>query len=97
MQPARQYGQAVWLTALGNGGRLIGGNSVGQADDLGGLNYPPCFWLFWAQFHDFWGLSTPSKTGLMLNTEEKKEFQTLKNGEIIEGKMYDMLFGRHRP
>ena len=37
MQPARQYGQAVWLTALGNGGRLIGGNSVGQADEGGGM------------------------------------------------------------
>ena len=37
MQPARQYGQAVWLTALGNGGRLIGGNPVGQADEGGGM------------------------------------------------------------
>ena len=46
--------------------------------DLGGLNYPPCFWLFWAQFHDFWGLSPLSKKGLILNTEEKKEFQTSK-------------------
>ena len=38
MQPARQYGQAVWLTALGNGGRLIGGNSVGQAEEGGGMH-----------------------------------------------------------
>ena len=51
---------------------------LGNASVLGGLNYPPCFWLFWAQFHDFWGLSPLSKTGLILNTEEKKEFQTSK-------------------
>ena len=38
MQPARQYGQAVWLTALGNGGRLNGGNSTGKLVEGGSMH-----------------------------------------------------------
>ena len=37
--------QAVWLTALGNGGRLNGGNSIGQAGR--GRQYAPAGRLQW--------------------------------------------------